>query len=75
MIPVTMHTASEAACEDGDVDLYVLDPRVPEEGWLLICFEEEWKTLCDTEWDFLDSTVACRQLDYIGGFHCECTVP
>jgi hypothetical protein len=69
VLSVTIHDT--ASCEDGDVDLYILDPRAPEQGWLLVCFDEEWRTLCDIEWDFLDSTVACRQLGYIGGFHGE----
>ena len=64
-----MHKAPRVACKDGDVELYILDPDKPGQGWLLICFNEEWRTLCDNEWDFLDSTVACRQLGYIGGFH------
>ena len=40
----------------------------PEDGVVEVCYDGEYRVICDTFWDELDATVVCRQLGYsIGG--------
>ena len=68
-----IHSETRLTCRDGDLKLLVFEKMRPNKGWLLICLNKKWGTICDTSWDFLDSTVACKQLGYIGGFHGKST--
>ena len=58
-------------CREGDLRLLDLfEPGVNLiDGWLQICLNNEWGTICDRQWDYLDSIVACKQLGHNGGFH------
>ena len=34
------------------------------EGRVMICYEEEWKTVCDHGWGNKEAQVVCRQLGH-----------
>ena len=55
--------------------------RLTDSGILQICKNNEWRTVCSTDWGNLDTAVACRQLGYDGilcnynlscGYQCHC---
>ena len=49
-------------CPSGDVRL--ADGAAPNEGRVEVCFNNEYVTVCDDQWDAQDATVVCRQLGY-----------
>ena len=37
---------------------------IPEAGTVEYCVGGEWKAACDSNWDYKDAFVVCRQLGY-----------
>ena len=57
-------TMQSAVCDDGDVLLYngtTASANLPE-GTVLVCYDNEYGTVCDDFWDTLDASVVCNQL-------------
>ena len=49
-------------CTDGQIRLRGgLNQR---EGRVEICYERVWGTICDTQWDYREAQVTCRQLGF-----------
>ena len=59
LIPPTHLTAT---CQQGAVRL--TGSNVSSEGRVEICFNNQWGTVCDDDWDTMDATVVCKQLNY-----------
>ena len=53
-----------AVCTDGDVMLYNGNTASAyfSEGTVLVCYHNEYGTVCDDFWDTLDASVVCNQL-------------
>ena len=51
-----------ANCTDGQIRLKGgLNQR---EGRVEICYGNVWGTICDTQWDYRDAQVVCKQLNF-----------
>ena len=49
-------------CEEKDVRL--VGGAIEQEGRIEICYNGVWSTVCDTNWQDIDSYVVCRSLGY-----------
>ena len=59
-----MSIVSVAECDDTDVRL--VGGETPDDGWVEMCLEEKWGSLCVSNWDIREARVICRQLGYNG---------
>ena len=59
--------APPGSCSDGDIRLEGgTVGEISTSGNIQVCYTGQWGTVCDTDedWDEVDATVACRQLEY-----------
>lgn len=52
----------QSACSNGDVRL--AGGTGPYEGRVEVCFNKEWGTVCDNNWNTIDGRVVCQQLGF-----------
>ena len=58
------HNPAYAECADGDVLLFngtIVSANLSN-GTVLVCYDNEYGTVCDDVWDTLDASVVCNQL-------------
>ena len=59
-------TLTERPCKDGDIRL--VGGNNSNEGELELCYNREWRAICDDRWDDREAIVVCRQLGFSGDF-------
>ncbi len=62
IITITMLAIIALLCQEGGLRL--VDGSTDGDGRVEICLNETWGTVCSSNWDQIDSTVACKQLGY-----------
>ncbi len=58
----SFYSASNFSCIDGEVRL--AGGRFTHEGRVEICFDDQFGTICDDEWERFDAAVVCNQLGF-----------
>ena len=51
-----------AACNNSDIRLVGGRSNSEFQGRVEVCFQRQWGTVCNDDWDASDAMVACRQL-------------
>ena len=59
-----LHSVSIVSVAECDVRL--VGGETPDDGWVEMCLEEKWGSLCVSNWDIREARVICRQLGYNG---------
>ena len=61
-----VHLTLPTACSDGDILLYNGTTLSADHssGTVLVCYNNEYGTVCDDFWDTLDATVVCTWLGF-----------
>ena len=49
-------------CSNGD--LHLADGSAVNEGRVEICYQNQWGTICDDNWDIFEARIVCSQLGY-----------
>lgn len=57
-------TPTEILCRDGDIRL--VGGNNSNEGEVKLCYDGEWRAVCDDRWDNREARVVCKQLGYSG---------
>ena len=63
---VLQHLIPLTACNDGDILLYNGTTLSTDHssGTVLVCYDNEYGTVCDDFWDPLDASVVCDWLGF-----------
>ena len=59
-----MHVIHTVRCSNGDIRLRGGRNGLVSEGRVEVCWNEDWRTVCDTNWGSRDAQVVCHQLGY-----------
>ena len=55
---------TDRECNEATIQL--VDGDTPDDGWVEICLDGMWGSVCSYQWDYKDARVVCRELGYDG---------
>lgn len=55
-------TGSGGECKHGEIRL--VNGSSPIEGMIELCIDEQWGTVCNDRFTYVDGLIVCRQLGY-----------
>ncbi len=58
----TMHISDADTCTEEEIRL--VDGLISTEGRVEVCRNGRWRGICDTNWNYQDAFVVCRQLGF-----------
>lgn len=49
-----------------DYDIRLVGGSIGGEGRIELCYNNEWGTVCDDDWDVIEARIVCKQFGFSG---------
>ena len=62
---VYMIAATTEQCQEDEVSVRLVNGTSERNGRVELCWNHQWKAVCDDEWDQAEASTVCRELGYL----------